>query len=235
MELSIALPCFNEEANIVQTLTDLDAWMKSQNIHGNMICVDDGSRDTTFQVLEGLKSRFPNLVTLKHPENIGYGAAVRTGCDAARTEWIAFMDSDRQFHASDFGKLTPFCGEYDIVVGRRRHRADPFLRKVNAKCFGILTWTALGVWVRDVNCAMKIYRRSVWQEIRPTFSTGALFNAELFARARRRGYTWKQVDVGHYPRVRGAQTGARPGVILRMFQELNALCRSLQKEGKNNV
>ena len=230
MELSIALPCFNEEANLAETLADLDRWMKSAGIKGQMICTDDGSSDGTLALLQKLQATYPNLVIVRHPQNIGYGAAVRSACDAATTKWVGFMDSDGQFHAEDFGKLLPETGAYGFVVGRRRHRADPFLRKVNAKCFGILTWLVLGVWVRDVNCAMKIYRRDIWEMIRPTFSTGALFNAELFARAKKAGIAWKQVDVEHYPRVRGAQTGARPGVILRMFRELDRLCQALEQE-----
>lgn len=214
---------------MVSTVADLDAWMKKEGIKGAIICVDDGSTDGTAQVLLRLKQTYPNLLIVTHAKNIGYGAAVRSGCDAADTEWIAFMDSDGQFHAEDFSKLVPFCSSYFFVVGRRRKRADPFMRKLNAKCFGILTWVSLGVWVRDVNCAMKIYRKDVWQKIRPTFSTGALFNAELFARARQAGVVWKQVPVSHYPRIRGAQTGANPGVILRMFKELNALCRALER------
>lgn len=230
MNLSVALPCFNEEANIAHTVADIDAWMKASSIEGKIICTDDGSSDGTLRVLEGLVSSYPNLMIVRHEKNIGYGAAVRSGCDAATSEWIAFMDSDGQFHAEDFGLLTPYCSEYSIVVGRRRHRADSFLRKLNAKCFGILTWLSLGVWARDVNCAMKIFHREAWKIIRPTFSSGALFNAELFARAKKAGMTWKQVDVHHYPRVRGAQTGARAGVILRMFRELDQLCLALEKE-----
>lgn len=232
MQMSVVLPCFNEEANAAATVADVSAWMQSAGVSGDIICVDDGSTDGTAAALKKLAAQYPNLKIVTHPVNIGYGAAVRSGCDAATTEWIAFMDSDGQFHAEDFGKLLPFCGQYSMVVGRRRKRADPFMRKVNAKCFGILTWMSLGVWVRDVNCAMKIYKRDIWQKIRPRFSTGALFNAELFARARRAGVSWKQTDVSHYPRVRGAQTGARPGVILRMFQELNALCSSLEREDR---
>lgn len=211
------------------TVADVDAWMKKAGITGSIICVDDGSRDGTAKTLLALQQAYPNLKVVTHPKNIGYGAAVRSGCDAADTEWIAFMDSDGQFHAEDFNNLLPFCGEFGFVVGRRRKRADPLMRKLNAKCFGILAWLSLGVWARDVNCAMKIYRREIWQNIRPTFSTGALFNAELFARAKREGVAWKQVDVSHYPRIRGAQTGANPGVILRMFKELNALCRALER------
>lgn len=233
MDLSVVLPCFNEEANVASTVADLHAWMQKGGITGSIICVNDGSTDGTAAILKALSEKNPAVVVLTHPTNIGYGAAVRTGCDAATTEWIAFMDSDGQFHAEDFNALLPLCREASFVVGRRRHRADPFLRKVNAKCFGILTWLVLGVWVRDVNCAMKMYRRDIWKDIRPVFSTGALYNAELFARAKRAGIPWKQVDVNHYPRVRGAQTGARPGVIVRMFQELNALCVSLEREKRS--
>jgi len=230
MELSVVLPCFNEEANVVSTIADTHAWMQKAGIVGSLICVDDGSTDGTAVALQKLSQEYTNVVIVTHPTNIGYGAAVRSGCDAATTEWIGFMDSDGQFRAEDFGLLLPFCSEVPMVVGRRRKRADSFMRRVNAKCFGILTWISLGVWVRDVNCAMKLYRSDVWQKIRPVFSTGALFNAELFARAKRAGVLWKQVDVRHYPRIRGAQTGARPGVIVRMFQELNALCASLGRE-----
>jgi hypothetical protein len=91
---------------------------------------------------------------------------------------------------------------------------------VNASLFGILTAVVLGVWVRDINCAMKVWRRSLWPRIRPTHSTGALFNAEMFYRLRLAGIPWKQVPVHHYPRLRGAQTGAKLWVIFRMFRDL---------------
>jgi glycosyltransferase involved in cell wall biosynthesis len=228
MQLSIALPCFNEEENLPATIADLDAWMQHQQIFGEMIAVNDGSKDGTGQVLQDLQKMYPRLRIVTHPENRGYGAAVRSGCDAATTEWVGFMDSDGQFHAADFDKLLPFCGTYALAVGRRRKRADPFMRKVNAKCFGFLTWFVFRVWVRDLNCAMKIFRRDLWQRIRPVHATGALFNAELFVRARKAGVRWKQVDVSHYPRTKGAQTGASPLVILRMFKELWMLWKALR-------
>lgn len=116
-------------------------------------------------------------------------------------------------------------GSFDVVVGRRRKRADPFLRKVNAKLFGLLSLGVLGIWVRDVNCAMKVFRRSVWERARPVVTTGALLNAEFFYNLKRQGIPWKQVDVAHYPRRAGKQTGANPRVILRMFRELMVLRR----------
>lgn len=230
MDVSVVLPCFNEEANVAATVKDIDVWMKNTHVGGDIICVDDGSVDGTAAVLQSLQASYPRLKIVTHPQNIGYGAAVRSGCDAATTEWIAFMDSDGQFHAEDLSLLLPSCDQFDLVVGKRIKRADPFMRTVNAKSFGILTWVVLGVWVRDVNCAMKMYRRRIWPTIRPRISTGALFNAELFARAKKAGISWQQVAVHHYPRIRGTQTGAKAGVVLRMFRELRDLYLSLRTE-----
>ena len=229
MEVSVVLPCFNEESNVADTVEDIDVWMKTMHVDGDIICVDDGSVDETGAVLQSLQCVYPRLKILKHPQNIGYGAAVRSGCDVATTEWIAFMDSDGQFHAEDLSLLLPLCDQFDLVVGKRIKRADPFMRTINAKSFGILTWVILGVWVRDVNCAMKMYRRRIWPTIRPRISTGALFNAELFARAKKAGISWQQVPVHHYPRIRGTQTGAKAGVVLRMFRELRDLYVSLKR------
>ena len=229
MQLSIVLPCFNEEANIAATIADVDAWMQRRSITGEIIAVNDGSTDDTGVVLQHITASFRRLRVVTHPTNRGYGAAVRSGCDAVTTEWIGFMDSDGQFHTEDFDHLIRMSDDASIVVGRRRKRADPFMRKVNAKCFGFLSWLMLGVWARDVNCAMKIFRRDVWQRIRPTVATGALFNAELFARARKQGIAWAQVDVEHYPRQRGQQTGANPLVILRTLRELWVLRKLLAR------
>lgn len=220
LSLSIVLPAYNEEANIEATVRDVLAWFTEQGIDGEVIVTNDGSKDGTGAVLARLEQEIPILRVVTHEVNKGYGSAVRSGLDRAGKEWIAYMDSDGQFKAADFSKLLPHLGEYQIVTGRRRKRADPFLRKVNAKGFAFLNLLLLGIWVRDINCAMKIFHRSIWLKVRPEFSTGALINAEIFYRARRNGIRWKQVFVEHYPRRFGAQTGANLTVILRMFRDM---------------
>lgn len=232
--LTIVLPCFNEEGNIAQTVGAVQAWMREQDMRGEIIVVNDGSTDSTGEILRRMQngpSPQPSpagrggLRVITHPTNLGYGAAVRSGCDAATSDVIGFMDSDGQFDPKDFDRLLPFLDMYDVVVGRRRTRADPFLRKLNAKLFGILSWALLGIWVRDVNCAMKVFRQSAWRRARPVVTTGALLNAEFFYNLKRAGIRWHQVDVSHYPRRVGKQTGANPRVILRMFRELWQLRR----------
>lgn len=220
---SIVLPCYNEEANIASTVHDVLSWFAKEGISGEVVVVNDGSSDGTGIVLSELEKQHPELVVVTHERNRGYGSAVRSGMDRASKEWIGYMDSDGQFKASDFSKLLPFTSGHALISGRRRKRADPFMRKVNAKGFALLNLIVLGIWVRDINCAMKLFRRDIWPKVRPEFATGALFNAEVFYRARRQGIAWKQCYVEHYPRRAGRQTGANLKVIARMFRDMARL------------
>jgi len=231
MQLSIALPCYNEEENIENTINDILAWFKEANIDGEIVAVNDGSKDATGDILARLAEQHPEVKAVTHETNLGYGSAVRTGLDASTKEWISFMDSDGQFRARDFNILLPHTKNFDIITGRRLKRADPFMRRLNAKGFAMLNVLILGIWVRDINCAMKIFRRSIWPQIRPEFSTGALVNAEAFYRAKLRDIKFKQVFVKHYPRMYGTQTGADIKVILRMFRDM----WRLRKAGKKAI
>ena len=228
--LSIVLPCFNEELNIERTLRDTEMWVKN---HGEyeIIVVNDGSKDGTAKVIQDLQKEIPNIRVVTHDENKGYGTAVRSGCDAAIGDIIGFMDSDGQFQASDFDLLLPHLAHYSFVTGRRRKRADPLIRKINAKLFGLVSLVVLGIWVRDINCAMKVFTKETWKRARPERSTGALINAEMFYRSQNAGIKWCVVDVPHAPRKFGTQTGANLRVIFRMFLEL----WEVKKVGKKSL
>ena len=86
------------------------------------------------------------------------------------------------------------------------------------------------LWLRDIDCAFKIYPRRLFQEIEMK-SKGALIDAEILARAKRLGYTIGQVGVHHFPRTAGEQTGANLRVILRAFKELFTLRKEIHRTG----
>ncbi|MFA6509858.1 MAG: glycosyltransferase family 2 protein, partial [Candidatus Peribacteraceae bacterium] len=218
--LSVVLPCFNEERNIAATLRDVEQWVVKSGIGTEIVAVDDGSTDGTLSVLQSLQTSLPGLRIVRHEKNQGYGLSVRTGCDAAQGEAIAFMDSDGQFRAEDISRLLPHLDRFAFVTGRRRKRADPFIRRVFGKILGVMNLAVLGLWVRDVNCGMKVFRREIWPQIRPVHGVEKLFNTEMFLNLKRRGIPWYQVEVPHYPRRAGNPTGGSARVILRMFREL---------------
>lgn len=225
--LSIVLPCFNEEANIAECVRDVQTWMEATHIEGEIVVVNDGSQDRCGEILADLANKDARVKILTHECNQGYGIAVRTGLDAASKEHIGFMDSDLQFHAKDIDLLLPHLNTYKFVTGRRRHRADSFMRNMFGKVLGGMNVILFGIWVRDVNCGMKVMKRDIWQTIRPTYGVEKLFNTEVFLRLKRAHIPWKYVDVPHYPRKAGNPTGGSIRVIGRMFKEAWDLRRKI--------
>ncbi len=218
--ISLVLPCFNEEANIERTVRSVAAWFAQNGITGEIIVTDDGSRDRSPQILDDLKKEIPMLRIVRHERNQGYGVAVRSGLDAATMDVMGFMDSDGQFHVEDLGLLLPHLTSFEFVTGRRAHRADSFIRNTFGKVLGLMNWLMLDLWVRDVNCGLKVFKKSLWLRIRPTHGVEKLFNTEMFLRLNDARIPWKTVNVPHYPRTAGSPTGAKVSVILRMFKEL---------------
>jgi glycosyltransferase involved in cell wall biosynthesis len=228
MQLSVVLPCFNEEANIRATLEEVLAWAKNRTFSTEIVAVDDGSSDATPVILGKMAAVHPEIRVVRHRENGGYGRAVRSGCDAAAGEWIAFMDSDGQFRIADIELLLPHLEAFAFVTGRRRKRMDPLPRVVYGKVLAFFNLFVFGMWIRDVNCGLKVFRREIWQTIRPEHGIEKLFNAEMFLRLKKAGIPWKQVAVPHHPRRAGMPTGASGRALQRMAREVAALRRALR-------
>ena len=227
-ELSVVLPAFNEEANIDAVVHKCTAYLEQRVPEYELLVVNDGSRDRTGEILDRLAGEIPKLRPQHHPQNRGYGAALRTGFDAARKRFVFYMDGDGQFDIGDLDLLLPLAtDEEHIVTGYRLERRDPFMRRLNAKLFGgWLVRIMLNVRVRDLNCAFKLIPKKVLDNI-ALESTGALINAELYGRAVRRGFGIKEVGVHHYAREAGVQTGAHLSVIARAFYDLFRLRRRI--------
>ncbi len=227
-EISVVLPAFNEEPNIEKVVRGCVAYLEQRLPDYELLVVNDGSRDRTGEILNRLAGELPRLRPLHHPQNRGYGAALRTGFDAASKRFVFYMDGDGQFDIHDLDRLLPLAIDEDhIVTGYRIERRDPFIRRLNAKLFGgWLVRVMLGVRVRDLNCAFKLIPKKVLNHV-TLESPGALINAELYGRAVRQGFGIKEVGVHHYPREAGVQTGAHLSVILRAFYDLFRLRRQI--------
>lgn len=228
MQLSVVLPCYNEEANIRATLEEVLAWSKGIDGGCEIVAVDDGSSDKTAAILAEMARRHASINIVTHAQNQGYGRAVRSGCDSSSGRWIAFMDSDGQFRIEDLGILLPYLEKFAFVTGRRRRRMDPLPRVVYGKVLAFFNLFVFGMWIRDVNCGLKVFRRDIWQTIRPEHGIEKLFNTEMFLRLKRAKIVWKQVPVPHHPRRAGVPTGASGRALQRMIKEVSALRRAMR-------
>lgn len=230
-ELSVVLPAYNEEANIEKVVHDCVAYLDGTGIDYELLVTNDGSKDKTGEILDRLAKEVPRLRPLHHPQNKGYGAALRTGFDAARKRFVFYMDGDGQFDIRELDIILPLATDDDhFVTGYRIERRDPFMRRMNAKLFGgFLVKIMLKVYVKDLNCAFKLIPKKILDSI-TLESTGALINAEMYARAIRKGFKIKEVGVHHYPRPAGVQTGAHLSVIVRAFVEMFRLRQRIMKD-----
>jgi glycosyltransferase involved in cell wall biosynthesis len=234
--LSIVLPCFNESATVEAVVRRAVDVGRSATDRLDVVVVDDGSTDDTASKLARLASDLPEVELVTLGVNAGYGAALRAGLGAARGELLFYTDADGQFDLAELPRLLSLLDRFDVVTGYRLVRRDGPLRRAYGAAWTALTDLLLDTGVRDVNCAFKVFPRSL-VEVGDLKSTGALFGAELLSEARRRGLRIGEIGVNHFPRRVGRPTGAYPSVIGRAFRELFALVqdRSLTAPRESTV
>ena len=121
-----------------------------------------------------------------------------------------------------------YADDFDIVAGYRAQRSDPWPRRLLADTWGFIVRGMFGLSVRDIDCAFKLFRREVIDEIEIE-SIGAFVNTEILVRAEALGYRVHQVPVSHRRRQNGTQSGANLKVILRAVLELATLYRGLYR------
>jgi len=224
-ELSLFFPCHNEADNLEALVADALAALPALATAYEVILVDDGSRDDTARVAERLVQRHGGIVRLvRHEINRGYGGALRSGFAAARYDYLAYTDGDRQFRVADLACLVERAEatHAPVVIGYRLQRADPLLRLIYATFYRIANRIWFGLRVRDVDCAAKLFRRDALRGI-SVHSDGAFFSAELLIRLRVAGVKISEVGVPHYPRTAGSPTGARLSVIARAIRDFWSL------------
>lgn len=214
------LPAWNEAGNLPTVVSEAVAYLQSRNQPFEVVIVDDGSTDNTTEVAGTLQAAYPGRVRLvRHHQNRGYGAALRTGfkaCLESNFEWIGFCDADGQFKPQDIGRLIERAieCESDIAIGYRIARADNFKRRAMGRAWHELSRLLLGYKAIDVDCGFKVFRRDALHHL-DSLLTGdhATISPEILARAYRAGLKVEEVGVDHFPRQAGVQSGSSLNVI----------------------
>ena len=200
--LSLVIPAYNEEAVITQALQEAVTALTALTSTYEIIVVDDGSTDHTAALVRDFAARKPQVRLLQQPRNMGYGAALRAGFQSAQLELVSFTDADCQFHLEDLDYLVELAQRFDVVSGYRIDRQDPVLRRFCSWGYNTLVQLLMGSPVRDIDCALKVFRRSALLKILP--ETSEFFaNTEMFSKARELNLRIVDVGVRHRSRAAG--------------------------------
>lgn len=201
LQLSIVLPVYNEEDNIVELHNEIAAVLDEMEGQSEIIYVDDGSNDSTLEKLRQLHKSDDRAVVIEFRRNFGQTAAMAAGFEFARGEVVVAMDADRQNDPADIPKLLAKIGEgYDLVSGWRYDRKDGYLlRLLPSKIANKLISWATDVKLHDYGCSLKAFRHDVVKQI----SLYGEMHRFIPALASAVGVSIAEVKVNHRPRIAG--------------------------------
>ncbi|MDO8093480.1 MAG: glycosyltransferase family 2 protein [Candidatus Brocadiales bacterium] len=210
-EVSIVIPVYNEEENVLILASALVDVMEKTGYSYEVIFVDDGSTDGSRLVLKKICSETPNFRTIVFKHNAGQTAAMDAGFKAAMGKFVVSMDADLQNDPNDIPLLLEGLKSHDVVCGWRHKRNDPWVRRISAKVANFIRNKLSDEDIKDIGCSLKAYKRECLNKIK-LYNGLHRFLPTLF---KMEGFTVTEVKVNHFPRKHGV---SKYGIRNRMFR-----------------
>ena len=217
--LSIFFPFWNEEQNLENVVNKAIPVANKIAKNWEILMIDDGSSDKTLQIAKKLSKKDARLKTISHQSNRGYGAALKSGFANARYDFIIFNDGDGQFDFSEAPKFIKKIENSDIVIGFRKKRLDNPFRHILMNLLKIWDFIFFRFNFKDIDCGFKLLKKEAIDKIEPLNSEGAMITTEILAKAKKAKLRIAEVEVNHYPRIYGDQSGGNLRVIIRAIKE----------------
>jgi glycosyltransferase involved in cell wall biosynthesis len=167
MDISVVVPLFNEDESLPELTAWIDKVMIDNNFSYEIILVDDGSTDRSWEVIEELRFQNPGIKGIKFRRNYGKSAALNVGFEATQGDVVITMDADLQDSPDEIPELYRRIKEekLDIISGWKKKRYDPITKTIPTKLFNAATRKMSGIELNDFNCGLKAYRSDVIKTI----------------------------------------------------------------------
>ena len=202
--LSVFFPAYNDAPSLPRLISKTFKVLEAVAGDYEVIVINDGSHDATAVVLDRLARKYgPRMRVITHPENRGYGGALRSGFAAATKDWVFYTDGDGQY---DVGKLPKLIqqGRLDVglVNGYKIERNDPWHRVWIGHTYNAFARFLFRIRIRDVDCDFRLIRRALLDDIQLVSTSGTIC-VELVRKLEMSQYRVAEVPVRHYPRLHG--------------------------------
>ncbi len=222
--ISAFFPAFNDAQSLPSLIPAAFDVLRTCAGDFEVIVINDGSADETGAVLERLQQQFgQQLRVITHPENRGYGGALRSGFAAASKELVFYTDGDGQYDVSELAALVNRMGpDVGLVNGYKLRRSDPLHRIWIGLVYNAFARLIFRVRLRDIDCDFRLIRKSVLDRIRLTSTSGTVC-VELVKQIELSGFRVVEVGVNHYPRLHGRSQFFRVRSLLTTLRQLIGL------------
>ena len=204
--ISVVLPAYNEALSIKGELKDIFDFLKDNFNDFEIIVVDDGSKDDTYDICNSMVQKLGSRIkVLQHSKNKGYGAALRSGLFSSEKDLVFYTDADNQFDINELPKFIKAIENYDLVIGYRMGRQDTVVRKFASFAYKLLIRIIFGLKVKDIDCSFKLFKRRCLNNL--SIEKDKFFvDTELLLKANLKGCKIKEIGVRHLPRKFGKST-----------------------------
>lgn len=203
LSISAFFPCYNDGGTIasmvVGALITLDSITKDYEV----IVIDDGSTDASREILQKLAWDYPRVKVIYHPENRGYGGALRSGFSTATKDFIFYTDGDAQYDVRELKQLVSALNHnVDVVQGYKTKRLDLLHRVIIGKIYQYTMKLIFGLQIRDVDCDFRLIRRKVFDKVRLEEDSGVIC-LEMVKKIQDANFRFVEVPVNHFFRAYG--------------------------------
>ncbi len=198
-QLTIVIPVYNEVDNLLRVEKECVEFFKNASIKSKVLFINDGSKDTSQQLIEEICSRNTDFTFISFKENRGLSAAIKAGFDYTITPLVGYIDADLQTSPKDFNKLLEYTKDYHLVTGVRADRKDSFVKNMSSKIANSIRRAFTNDGMDDTGCPLKIIHTDYAKRI-PMFKGLHRF---LPAMILLQNGKIIQIPVQHFPRIAG--------------------------------
>ncbi len=206
-KISVVVPLYNESESLDELYKGIVETVEAMGIDFEILYVDDGSTDSSFEILSAIRSHDPRVRIIRFMTNSGKAAALQAGFDASTGDYIITMDADLQDDPVEIPELAAALYDgLDLVSGWKKDRKDPLSKKLPSKLFNMVAGYFAGLKLHDFNCGLKAYRREVIE----SFRIYGELHRYIPVMAKFNGFRVGEIVVRHHPRKYGrSKYGAR--------------------------
>ncbi|MDC6465030.1 glycosyltransferase family 2 protein [bacterium] len=167
MDISIVVPAYNEKESLPELCAWIDEVMKKNNYTYEVIIVDDGSTDGSWDTIESINNKNPSIKGIKFKRNQGKSAALHTAFQVVEGNMVVTMDADLQDSPEEIPEFKQMIDEegFDLVSGWKQKRFDPITKTIPTKLYNWTTRKMSGIYLNDFNCGLKAYKKEVVKNI----------------------------------------------------------------------